>query len=117
MKPITYTCAALIAAGLLAATVLGCGPSLTQQRRRDYINAHPALSRDVRIGIEQGLVLQGMTMDEVRAAWGNPPVDCPMRISHLQTIWSYCHKTLAAPTLVFFDEHGRVTHVQNPPQP
>lgn len=104
-----------VLAVIVIVSMAGCGPSISQQRRQAYIGAHPGLNANVRGGIQRGLVFQGMTMNEVRASWGNPPVDCPMHISHLQTIWSYCHKSLAAPTLVFFDRYGRVIRVQNPP--
>jgi hypothetical protein len=100
---------------IAALLIAGCGPSLATQRRQAYINAHPELSPLAKQYIATGLVVRGMTMEEVRAAWGPPPADCPKRIAGMYAIWSYCNRNLAPSSFVFFDQTGHVTHVQVPP--
>lgn len=99
---------------ILAAGMLACGPTIAQQRRQGFIDTHPNLSPTLKSYISNGQVVRGMTMDQVRATWGDPPPDCASRTTALVAIWSYCHKNLAAPTLVFFDRYGRVTNLQMP---
>ncbi len=88
------------------------GPGADDQRRNDYIAAHPELSASVRALIQGGQVAPGMTQGQVQAAWGPPPSDCHGWQSNLQTIWDYCHHP--GRTLVIFDQNGRVSNVQVP---
>jgi hypothetical protein len=105
--------ALLACAAMLTLTgFLWFGPGADEQRRNDYIAAHPELSASVRALIQGGQVAQGMTQDQVRAAWGSPPADCHGWQSNLQTIWNYCHHP--GSTLVIFDQNGRVSNVQVP---
>jgi hypothetical protein len=99
---------------VLAAGIIACGPTIAQQRRQGFVDTHPELSPALKSDILNGQVVRGMTMDQVRAVWGSPPPECATRTTALVAIWSYCHKNLAAPTLVFFDSHGRVTNLQIP---
>jgi hypothetical protein len=105
----------LIALGAILAFAAGlaaCGPGLNEQRRDDYLSAHPEIDPTTRSLIQNGRVAAGMTKDEVRAAWGSPPPDCPGWHSNLMEIWDYCHHP--GRTLVVFDQHGRVSKVSMP---
>ena len=62
--------------------------------------------------IQDGRIGPGMTKDQVLAAWGSPPSDCPGWHSNLMEIWDYCHHP--GRTLVVFDAHGRVSKVSMP---
>ena|SRR5579864_696738 len=88
------------------------GPGVDEQRRNDYIAAHPELSSSVRALIQGGQVAPGMTKDQVLASWGPPPSDCHGWQSNLMTIWDYCHHP--GRTLLMFDKNGRVSNVQVP---
>jgi hypothetical protein len=90
----------------------GCGPGASEQRRNDYISAHPELNGSTQNLIQNGRVSPGMTKDQVLAAWGPPPSDCRGIQTNLQTIWDYCHHP--GRTLVIFDQYGRVSNVQQP---
>src|SRR5579883_2834071 len=103
-KTSTWTArAGLIALCLALAGLPGCGPGLNQQRRSDYLAAHPEIDPSVRALIQDGRVAPGMTRDQVLAAWGSPPSDCPRWHSNLMEIWDYCHHP--GRTLVVFDQH------------
>jgi hypothetical protein len=88
----------------------GCGPGANEQRRSEYIAAHPEMSSNVRSLIQSGSVAPGMTKDQVLAAWGSPPADCSSWRSNLMEIWDYCHHP--GRTLVVFDQNGRVSKLQ-----
>jgi outer membrane protein assembly factor BamE (lipoprotein component of BamABCDE complex) len=104
---------ALLAACLLVAVgLMGCGPGASEQRRTDYLSAHPEMSANTRTLIQNGQVAPGMTKDQVLAAWGSPPSDCKSWQSNLMAIWDYCHHP--GRTLVIFDRNGRVSNVQQP---
>jgi hypothetical protein len=105
---------ALLICGLLSAVagLFGCGPGASEQRRNDYISAHPELNGSTQSLIQAGRVSPGMTKDQVLAAWGPPPSDCHGIQTNLQTIWDYCHHP--GRTLVIFDQYGRVSNVQQP---
>ena len=107
-------CKTLLTCGLLLAiaSLFGCGPGASEQRRTDYISAHPELNGSTRSLIEGGRVAPGMTKDQVIAAWGSPPSDCSEYQTNLQTIWDYCHHP--GRTLVIFDQYGRVSNLQMP---
>jgi hypothetical protein len=107
-------CRTLLTCGLLLAigSLFGCGPGAADQRRNDYISAHPELSGTTNNLIQSGRVAPGMTKDQVIAAWGAPPSDCKEFQTNLQTIWDYCHHP--GRTLVIFDQSGRVSNVQMP---
>ncbi len=92
--------------------LFGCGPGAADQRRNDYISAHPEISGSTRSLIQSGSVAPGMTKDQVIAAWGAPPSDCKVFQTNLQTIWDYCHHP--GRTLVIFNQYGRVSNVQMP---
>lgn len=102
----------LFALFLAMTSFAGCGPGAAEQRRNDYIAAHPELSGNTRNLIQSGLVAPGMTKDQVIAAWGSPPSNCSYSQTNLQTIWDYCHHP--GRTLVIFDQNGRVSSVQMP---
>ncbi|MGO9057930.1 MAG: hypothetical protein ACLQU2_11175 [Candidatus Binataceae bacterium] len=103
----------LIGALLLALGGLpGCGPGASEQRRNDYLAAHPETNGTTSSLIQSGRVAPGMTKGEVIAAWGAPPSDCKSFQTNLMTIWDYCHHP--GRTLVIFDQNGRVSNVQMP---
>jgi hypothetical protein len=103
---------ALSAVLALAAGLAACGPGIAEQRRTDYLAAHPELDSAKRAMIQDGRIGPGMTKDEVLAAWGSPPPECPSYRSNLMEIWDYCHHP--GRTLVVFDQHGRVSKVSMP---
>jgi hypothetical protein len=107
-------CKKLLTCGLLLAigSLFGCGPGASDQRRNDYISAHPEINANTSSLIQSGRVAPGMTKDQVIAAWGAPPSDCKIFQTNLQTIWDYCHHP--GRTLVIFDQYGRVSNVQMP---
>jgi hypothetical protein len=90
----------------------GCGPGISEQRRTDYLSAHPETNATTRAMIQDGRVAPGMTKDQVLAAWGSPPPDCHGWHSNLMEIWDYCQHP--GRTLVVFDAHGRVSKVYMP---
>jgi len=90
----------------------GCGPGTNEQRRSDYLTAHPDTAPSVSAMIQGGRVAPGMTKDQVLAAWGSPPSDCPSYTTNLMTIWDYCHHP--GRTVVVFDQNGRVSNVSMP---
>jgi hypothetical protein len=92
------------------AALLGCGPGADQQRRDGYVAANPQLDATTRSYIQSGTVVPGMTKDEVLAAWGSPPSNCPSWNSNLMEIWDYCQHP--GRTLVMFNRHGRVAKIQ-----
>jgi outer membrane protein assembly factor BamE (lipoprotein component of BamABCDE complex) len=105
--------ALLIGGALLAlAGLCGCGPGASEQRRNDYIAAHPETNGTTSSLIQNGRVAPGMTKDQVIAAWGSPPSGCKTFQTNYQTIWDYCHHP--GRTLVIFDQSGRVSNVQMP---
>jgi len=111
---VRINCKTLLTCGFLLATggLFGCGPGASDQRRSDYLSAHPELNGSTRSLIESGSVAPGMTKGEVIAAWGAPPSDCKSFQTNLMTIWDYCHHP--GRTLVIFDQNGRVSNVQMP---
>ncbi|SRR5579875_1459618 len=100
------------AAAVLLIALAGCGPGLNQQRRANYLASHPNIDPATRSLIEKGRVAPGMTREQVLAAWGSPPSDCPRWRSNLMEIWDYCHHP--GRTLVVFDQSGRVSKVSMP---
>ena len=101
------------AAASVVVVVCGCGLTANQQRRNAFIASHPELDSTIRANIQNGSVVPGMTKDEVRAAWGSPPPDCPVWRSNLMEIWNYCHQ-FPGHTLVVFNRHGLVSKTQMP---
>jgi hypothetical protein len=112
MRPNLRPAIALAAILAFAAGLCGCGPGLSEQRRTDYLSAHPETDPAVRAMIQDGRIGPGMTKDQVLAAWGSPPPECPGWHSNLMEIWDYCHHP--GRTLVVFDQHGRVSKVSMP---
>ncbi len=98
--------------GSLMAGLIGCGPGINEQRRNTYLASHPGVDPSTRSLIQDGRVVPGMTKDEVLAAWGSPPSDCPSWRSNLMEIWDYCHHP--GRTLVVFDQHGKVSKISMP---
>ena len=90
---------------LALAGLCGCGPGASEQRRNDYIAAHPETNGTTSSLIQNGRVAPGMTKDQVIAAWGSPPSGCKTFQTNYQTIWDYCHHP--GRTLVIFDQSGR----------
>jgi len=107
-------CKTLLTCGLFLAIggLFGCGPGASDQRRNDYISAHPEIGANTASLIQSGRVAPGMTKDQVIAAWGAPPSDCKEFQTNLQTIWDYCHHP--GRTLVIFNQYGQVSNVQMP---
>lgn len=61
-----------------------------QGRRQDYVDEHPELSSGVSSAILKGEIAEGMNMEDVRAAWGDPARDTlSMTGNENQQIWSY----------------------------
>lgn len=106
-KPLTGLVYALLMAGLI-----GCGPGINEQRRDTYLASHPGIDPSTRSLIQDGRVAPGMTKDQVLAAWGSPPSDCPSWRSNLMEIWDYCHHP--GRTLIVFDQHGKVSKISMP---
>lgn len=72
MKSVTRTIgAAAVCLGLAA--LAACATA--DQRRRNYVEAHPDLSEEVREAILAGDLAEGMTPDEVIAVRGKPAVE------------------------------------------
>jgi len=57
---------------LLLITVLLSACASAQSRRDDYISTHPGLDPEIAEAIREGRITEGMTEDDVRAAWGDP---------------------------------------------
>ena len=111
-RPGSIDVRAAFAIVLLLGGLIGCGPGASEQRRNDYLSAHPETDASTRAMIQDGRVAPGMSKDQVLAAWGSPPSDCPGWHSNLMEIWDYCHHP--GRTLVVFDQHGRVSKVSMP---
>lgn len=61
-----------------------------QGRRQDYVDEHTDLSSEISASILKGEIAEGMTMEDVRAAWGDPERDTlSLTESGKQQIWSY----------------------------
>ena len=70
--------------------LLFCACVSPQQRREDYVDEHPDLSRDITTAILEGRIMEGMTTGEVRAAWGDPERETiSMAEAGNQEIWAY----------------------------
>ena len=53
--------------------------------RKDYVDAHPELTSEIRTAILQGNLILSMTQDQVRASWGEPHK--VNRTVGIDTIW------------------------------
>jgi outer membrane murein-binding lipoprotein Lpp len=61
-----------------------------QQRRRDYVDEHPGLSREVASAILKGVISEGMTREDVKASWGEADlVTTAITEGGIQETWSY----------------------------
>ncbi len=89
---ITFLAVLLILAGCVTAT----------GRRQEYLEDHQDLRPEIAAAILAGRVVEGMTRDDVRAAWGDPERET-RAISEAgeQDIWSY-------PTPIGQFEEGKV---------
>lgn len=73
--------------GVLA-VLAGCATAAG--RRQQYVEDHPGLPPAIAAAILEGRVMEGMTADDVRAAWGDPERET-RAISEVgeQDTWSY----------------------------
>jgi len=86
--------------------LLGCeSPPV---RRSQLIEKHPEWSAGTVTLIKKGFLVQGMTTDQVRAAWGRPCLTCTG--TAMDKEWDKW-RTWEYPTqIVFFDKDEKVTH-------
>ncbi len=82
-------------------------------RRADYLDTHPELSEKVSKAISSGELVSGMTMDEVRASWGEPDmITKSVSEEGVDQIWSYDsyheNQENQSPVIIRFGK-GRVT--------
>jgi len=85
--------------------LLGCeSPPV---RRSQLIAEHPEWSAQTVKMITEGFLIQGMTSDQVRAAWGRPCLTCTGTVmgSDVDTWQSWEYPT----QIVFFDKQGKVS--------
>lgn len=75
---------------LLAALAVLAGCATAAQRRQQYVEDNPGLRPAVAAAILEGRVMEGMTADDVRAAWGDPERET-RAITEMgqQDTWSY----------------------------
>ena len=79
---------------ILAVSVIGFiflhGCVSPQQRRQDFVDEHPTLSRDISTAILEGKIIKGMNRDDVRASWGEPKqITISASDSSATELWSY----------------------------
>ena len=61
-----------------------------QQRRQDFVDEHPNLSRDITTAILGGQIVKGMNRDDVRASWGKPKqITISATDNNITELWSY----------------------------
>lgn len=73
-------------------------------RRSELVAEHPEWSDDKVKLINEGYIVEGMTSEQVRAAWGYPCLSCTGTKKE-NGVW----RTWEFPTqIVFFDENGKV---------
>jgi hypothetical protein len=76
--------------GLLAALAILAGCATAAQRRQGYIEDHPDLKPEIAAAILEGRVMEEMTADDVRAAWGDPERETKaITETGEQNTWSY----------------------------
>jgi len=70
------------------AVLAACGTAA--QRRQGYVDANPGLQPEIASAILEGEIAEGMTREDVRAAWGDPERET-RAISEAgeQDTWSY----------------------------
>ena len=77
-------------AALATALAVLAGCAAVEQRRRQYVEDHPDLRPEVAAAILEGRVAEGMTADDVRAAWGDPERESrSFSEAGEQETWSY----------------------------
>lgn len=88
-----------------------------QQRREDYVDEHPDLNRAVATAIMEGRIMEGMTIGEVRAAWGDPDRETLSLAEHSnQEIWSYdtpVGKKFTEGTVILTFMNGKLINLVN----
>ncbi|MDP8236245.1 MAG: hypothetical protein P9M08_07660 [Candidatus Erginobacter occultus] len=57
---------------ILTTLLILAGCATTAQRRQNYVNDHPDLSPAIAEAVIEGKIMEGMTTEDVRAAWGEP---------------------------------------------
>jgi outer membrane protein assembly factor BamE (lipoprotein component of BamABCDE complex) len=74
----------------LTTLIILAGCATAAQRRQNYVNDHPDLSPGIAEAVIEGRVKEGMTTDDVRAAWGEPARET-LAVTEAgdQETWSY----------------------------
>lgn len=75
---------------VIAALGILAGCATAAQRRQGYVDGHPGLPPELAAAIIEGRILEGMTAEDVRAAWGDPERET-MTVTEAgdQETWSY----------------------------
>ena len=105
---------ALLTGGVLLALggLFGCGPGAAEQRRNDYISAHPEIERHHQQLDSKWAGGAGNDQGSGDCRMGRSALGLQDFQTNLQTIWDYCHHP--GRTLVIFNQSGRVSNVQMP---
>ena len=74
-------------------------------RHEEAFSKHPEWSETDKRLIEKGMINYGMTMEQVRAAWGRPCQTCTGTRKYESGVISWEYGT----QVVFFDRDGKVT--------
>jgi len=82
-----------------------------QQRKQDYVSAHPNLEPKIAKLIMDGEICIGMTEDEVRASWGNGTENRSASLDGTFDQWIY-HSSFygAAGTYLYFKNGSLVSY-------
>ncbi len=92
----------IVAVSLLLGLVLGC--ETHRVKSEEIIAQHPQWDEQTVAHIRQGMLLEGMNKEQVRAAWGEHCQTCPgTRKYEWGETWEYQTQ------VVFFDKTGKVT--------
>ena len=90
----------------LVLSLLGCeSPPV---RRSQILEEHPEWSDEMVTIITEGVLIKGMTSDQVRASWGYPCWSCPGTAK--DDSWDQWRSWEYLTQVVFFDKDGKVTH-------
>jgi hypothetical protein len=75
---------------ILTTLLILAGCATAAQRRQNYVNDHPDLPPAIAEAVIEGRIMEGMSTEDVRAAWGEPARET-LSITEAgdQEIWSY----------------------------
>lgn len=89
---------------LMAMILVGCESSPV--RRAEYLAKHPEWDAQTVKLVKEGFIVQGMTLDQVRAAWGRPCYSCTG--TTMDSDWDKWVSWEYQTQIVFFDKNERV---------